>query len=107
MIIDARASSIRVTTMPSPCLSHRDVRGADAEGGLGVANGDALPLLAAGPQPESEVASDPVYHLEHFGAVAGYGGSADGLAPRAVLDPVPLGDLEHEVAGYGVYLPAS
>src|SRR3990172_2077021 len=106
MISEASASRIRVTIGRTPFLSHGDVGWADAEGGLGIAHGDSLSLLAAGSKAEAQVASDPVDHPEHFGAVPCDGGSADRLPPRAILDPVPLGDLEHEVAGDGVDLPA-
>src|SRR3972149_2264758 len=106
MSSEASASRIRVTIGQTPFLSHGDVGWADAEGGLGIAHGDSLSLLAAGSKAEAQVASDPVDHPEHFGAVPCDGGSADRLPPRAILDPVPLGDLEHEVAGDGVDLPA-
>src|SRR5512134_173952 len=103
----ASVSRIRVTNGRTPFLSHGDEGRAEAEGGLRVAHGDPLPILAARPQAEPQVASDPVDHPERLGAVPRNGGSANGLSLPAVLDPVSFGDLEHEIAGDGVDLPAA
>ena len=81
---------------------------ADPQGGLAVADGDALAVLAAGTgRTHGEVVAHHVDVAQHFGAAADEVGVAERLGDVAVGDQVGLGHPEDEVTGGGIDLAAA
>src|ERR1035438_9463913 len=85
-----------------------DDEGGAEDGGEGVADGHALAVLATGADVEVvQVRANAGETLQHLGATAAEGGVLHGVFGLAVLYPVALGHLEHEVAGDRVHLARS
>src|SRR6202045_3870147 len=93
----------------SPSAGAADRESFDPERRLTDADGNALPILAAGSNTvvELQVVADHRDARQHVRTIADEGRALEGCAHATVLDGIRLARREHELAGGDIPLPAA